>query len=126
MPEPHPDPHPVIVAITPLVERIGATLVPAGALGPDDVALQWDGEVVGGVRLSGAERAGELADLLENLTAEMGAPLHTLDRARRQRAVRLLDERGAFQYRKSVETVAEALGVTRFTIYNYLNRDRTA
>jgi predicted transcriptional regulator YheO len=38
--------------------------------------------------------------------------------------VRLLEERGAFTYRKSAETVAEALNVTRFTVYNYLNRDR--
>jgi predicted transcriptional regulator YheO len=34
----------------------------------------------------------------------------------------MLEERGAFAYRKSAETVAEALGVTRFTVYNYLNR----
>ena len=45
-------------------------------------------------------------------------------RQEKQRAVRLLEERGAFNYRKSAETVAEALGVTRFTIYNYLNRIR--
>ena len=42
----------------------------------------------------------------------------------KQRAVRLLEERGAFSYRKSAEVVAEALGVTRFTVYNYLNRIR--
>ena len=34
----------------------------------------------------------------------------------------MLEERGAFAFRKSAETVAEALGVTRFTVYNYLNR----
>jgi predicted transcriptional regulator YheO len=28
--------------------------------------------------------------------------------------------------RRSAETVAEALGVTRFTVYNYLNRARGA
>lgn len=28
--------------------------------------------------------------------------------------------------RKSAETVAEALGVTRFTVYNYLNRSSGA
>ena len=30
-------------------------------------------------------------------------------------------ERGAFELRRSVEAVAEAMGVSRFTIYNYLN-----
>ena len=41
----------------------------------------------------------------------------------KQRAVRLLDERGAFTLRKAVEDVADALGVSRFTVYNYLNSD---
>ncbi len=31
------------------------------------------------------------------------------------------DERGAFAYRRSVEDVADSLGVSRFTVYNYLN-----
>ena len=33
----------------------------------------------------------------------------------------LLGDRGAFELRRSVEAVAEAMGVSRFTIYNYLN-----
>ena len=33
----------------------------------------------------------------------------------------MLDERGAFTLRKAVEDVADALGVSRFTVYNYLN-----
>ncbi len=45
-----------------------------------------------------------------------------LDREDKQRAVKLLNDRGAFQLRKSVEQVAEVLGVSRFTVYNYLNR----
>jgi len=62
--------------------------------------------------------------LLADAAAELGGPLDTLPRADKQRAVRMLEERGAFEYRRSAETVAEALGVTRFTVYNYLNRDR--
>ena len=38
---------------------------------------------------------------------------------------RLLEERGAFEGRKSLPAVAEALGVTRFTVYNYLNRSQS-
>ena len=53
----------------------------------------------------------------------MGAKLGELDRAGKQRAVRVLRERGAFDLRKSVSSVADALGVTRFTVYNYLNRE---
>lgn len=64
-----------------------------------------------------------LDGLLADVATELGGPLDALPRADKQRAVRLLEERGAFDYRRSAETVAEALGVTRFTVYNYLNRD---
>ncbi|SFO84002.1 HTH domain-containing protein [Amycolatopsis arida] len=70
----------------------------------------------------GARRGSVLDRLIRQVEAELGAPLAELDRPGKQRAVRLLDERGAFQLRKSVAAVAEALGVTRFTVYNYLNR----
>ena len=40
---------------------------------------------------------------------------------------RLLHERGAFNLRNAADEVADALGVSRVTIYNYLNavRDRS-
>lgn len=68
--------------------------------------------------------AAGLGGLLAQVAAELGGDLRDLPRADKQRAVRLLEERGAFDYRKSPEIVAEALGVTRFTVYNYLNRER--
>ncbi|MEU4246660.1 helix-turn-helix domain-containing protein [Amycolatopsis sp. NPDC026612] len=64
-----------------------------------------------------------LARLIADVERELGAKLGELDRAGKQRAVRLLRERGAFGLRKSVSSVADALGVTRFTVYNYLNRE---
>ncbi|WP_410670957.1 helix-turn-helix domain-containing protein [Amycolatopsis sp. cmx-4-68] len=64
-----------------------------------------------------------LARLIADVERELGAELGHLDRAGKQRAVRLLRERGAFGLRKSVSSVADALGVTRFTVYNYLNRE---
>jgi predicted transcriptional regulator YheO len=33
----------------------------------------------------------------------------------------MLDDLGAFTLRKGVEDVADALGVSRFTVYNYLH-----
>lgn len=63
-----------------------------------------------------------LGRLIADIEAELGGRLAGLPRADKQRAVRLLDERGAFTLRRSVATVAQALGVTRFTVYNYLNR----
>ncbi|PXY27119.1 helix-turn-helix domain-containing protein [Prauserella muralis] len=69
-----------------------------------------------------AEPGSVLARMLREVENELGRPLAGLDRPGKQRAVRLLEERGAFQLRKSVAAVADALGVTRFTVYNYLNR----
>jgi uncharacterized protein YqgV (UPF0045/DUF77 family) len=63
-----------------------------------------------------------LERLIREVEAQLGARLAELDRPGKQRAVRLLEERGAFAMRKAVVTVAAALGVTRFTVYNYLNR----
>ena len=73
---------------------------------------------------AGGPVAGDLELLLAQVAAELYAPLNQLGRQDKQRAVRLLEERGAFKYRKSAEIVADALGVTRFTIYIYLNRLR--
>ena len=121
--------HPLLTAIAPLLRRVDAVVVDAAAVTTDDVPLVWEGEVVAGVRLRGqqatpVEAVGDLSRLLEDLAAELGAPLRDLARPEKQRAVRLLEERGAFTYRKSAETVAEALNVSRFTVYNYLNRER--
>ncbi|WP_457256245.1 helix-turn-helix domain-containing protein [Pedococcus sp. P5_B7] len=65
-----------------------------------------------------------LSRLIADVERELGGSLATLPRAEKQHAVRLLEERGAFEMRRSAETVAEALGLTRFTVYNYLNRIR--
>jgi uncharacterized protein YqgV (UPF0045/DUF77 family) len=67
-----------------------------------------------------------LARLIAAVEDELGGGLSSLPRPEKQHAVRLLEERGAFEMRRSVDTVAEALGVTRFTVYNYLNAVREA
>ena len=125
--------HPLLVALAPVLDRAGAVLVDPASCTADDVPLVWEGCTVAGVRFPGAPAAapppaevvGDLGRMLEELARELGAPLHELPRPQKQRAVRLLEERGAFAYRKSAETVAEALAVSRFTVYNYLNRDRS-
>lgn len=126
---PDPAEHPLVTAIEPLLTRIGATVVSEQERTPDDVPLSWNGEVVAVVRLpvmavptGDTDLTDALARLIGDVEAELGAPLAELSRARKQQAVRLLDERGAFTLRKAAETVAKALGVTRFTVYNYLNR----
>jgi uncharacterized protein YqgV (UPF0045/DUF77 family) len=67
---------------------------------------------------------GALDRLIEQVEHELGGELPTLSREDKQEAVRLLDDRGAFLLRRSVELVADALGVSRITVYNYLNAIR--
>lgn len=70
-------------------------------------------------------RFGDLHDALGQMVAaveeQLGAPLADLSREQKQAAVRILDQRGAFLLRKAVESVGDMMGVSRITIYNYLN-----
>lgn len=75
-------------------------------------------------RAAAEPQAADLAALIAAVGQELGGALTELSRADKQRAVRMLEERGAFAYRRSAETIAEAIGVSRFTVYNYLNRTR--
>ncbi|MET9730808.1 helix-turn-helix domain-containing protein [Streptomyces sp. NPDC006458] len=103
---------------------MGGALIPPDEAGPDDVVLSWEGADVVAVRLP------QLADSLDHILAAMerkkGMPLADLDRKAKQEVVRVLEVRGAFAVRHGVETVASALGVSRFTVYNYLNREKQA
>ncbi len=116
-------------ALAPLLRRVAGHVVAGEEVRPDDVAVGWPGGPTIHVRLpadrrsDGADLSDGLARLIGEVERELGGPLATLPRAGKQRAVRLLEERGAFAMRRSAETVAEALGVTRFTVYNYLNRE---
>ncbi|MQS15134.1 transcriptional regulator [Streptomyces kaniharaensis] len=113
--------HPLAAAIKPLLDAVGATPVPLDEARTEDVVLEWEGAPALAVRLP------HLSSALDRLLAEMtrqfdGRPLAELDRLEKQRVVAILEERGAFTVRHGVETVASALGVSRFTVYNYLNR----
>ena len=113
--------HPLLSALEPVADALGATLVPASCLAAGDIPLHWDDRLVGGLRLPGVR--GALDRMITAVESELGASLATLSRVDKQRAVRLLDDRGAFELRRSVEEVADALGVSRFTVYNYLNAE---
>lgn len=62
-----------------------------------------------------------LQDMIRDLEREFSTPASEWERHQKQAAVRLLAERGAFLLRGSTEAVAEVMGVSRITIYNYLN-----
>lgn len=114
--------HPLLCSLVPVAEALSAQLVGTEGLEPSDIPLVWEGEVVGGLRLP--QLQGALARLIDGVERELGGPLGRLGREDKQRAVRLLEDRGAFMLRRAVEDVADALGVSRITVYNYLNAIR--
>ncbi|MEU1144448.1 helix-turn-helix domain-containing protein [Streptomyces sp. NPDC005863] len=115
---------PFVTAVKPLVDAMGGEMMPPEQAGSDDVVLAWEGEDVVAVRLP--QLADSLDHILLALERKQGRPLSELDRKAKQEVVRILEARGAFSVRHGVETVAGALGVSRFTVYNYLNRENAA
>lgn len=106
--------------------------------GPPDLIASLTGDLTGralaagatGVQIrvtaaAGSPQLGNLHGALERMVArvetQLGACLADMNREQKQAAVRILDEQGAFLLRKSVESVGELMGVSRITIYNYLN-----
>lgn len=114
--------HPVIDALRPVLEVVGADPIPPELLSKTDVPIEWEGEVIGGIRLRSLE--GAVARMVHQLAGEIGGDLSTLSREEKQQVVRMLNERGAFLIRGAVEEVADLMGVSRITIYNYLNATR--
>lgn len=113
---------PLAQAITPLVDAVGGSIVDIDAMEEGDIELRWDGVPAIGVRLIDIVSLDRLVATVE---AHLGSPLAELDRADKQRAVRMLDDRGAFRLRKSIEDIGTIMGVSRITIYNYLNATKS-
>lgn len=111
--------HPLLSAILPLIKALGCTVIDPSDQEPADIPVVVDGDVVTVVRLP--DLHGALERLIESVEREMGRRLPDLNREQKQLAIRLLDERGAFTLRRAVEDVADAMGVSRITVYNYLN-----
>lgn len=118
-PRPETSVHPAIEMIEPLLELLGCQLIDPDECEPADVPLRFGGEMVGAVRLPALH--GALDRLIETVEREIGCRVLEMNREQKQLAIRLLDERGAFILRRAVEDVADAMGVSRITVYNYLN-----
>ena len=111
--------HPLLTALQPVVIAIGAQFISAGDIRSSDIPIVWEGVTIAGVRLPLLH--GALDRLIESVERELGGRLAALSRHNKQIAIRLLDERGAFILRRAVEDVADAMGGSRITVYNYLN-----
>ena len=116
------DEHPLIESVRPVADAIGARIVPVEDMNEDSIALEWDGELVAGFQILSLHSA--LDRLVAQVERELGDALADLSRVDKQVAVRLLDERGAFQLRRSIDDIADLMAVSRITVYNYLNTIR--
>jgi Uncharacterized protein conserved in bacteria len=61
------------------------------------------------------------AHLIHRAVADAGVPVELMQKRHKVGVVRDLKARGMFLLRDAVDMIATTLGVTRFTIYNYLN-----
>ena len=113
------DAHPFLAAMRPVAKALDATIVLPSRMRASDIPLEWQGELLGGLRMPDLQ--GELARMIARVERELDGLLGALSRENKQRAVRMLEDRGAFALRKSIDVVADAMGVSRITIYNYLN-----
>jgi predicted transcriptional regulator YheO len=65
-----------------------------------------------------------MVEAVRQAIGAIGVPADLMQKRHKLEVVRLLEERGLFLIRDAVDFVASALGVTRYTIYNYLNELR--
>ena len=61
-----------------------------------------------------------LDEMIYDAVSTTGKEVNQLTKEEKVEVVKYLDEKGAFLIKKSAERVADFLGITRFTIYNYL------
>jgi HTH domain len=106
-------------ALRPIVEFLGGGLVSASDAGPGDLPIERNGRVLAHVRSN--ELHSALDRMIETVERDAGAELSSMNRVQKQIAVRTLDEQGVFLLRGAVDQVAKSMGVSRVTLYSYLN-----
>ncbi len=73
-----------------------------------------------------ARSVDELADaVVQQAVARLGIPIELMHKAHKLEVVRAADQSGLFMIRSAVDSIAATLGVSRYTIYNYLNELRS-
>ena len=73
-----------------------------------------------------AHSVGETIEALFNTAvAEIGKHPATMNVEEKTQLITLLEEHGTFRLKGAVEQIAPMMGVTKYTVYNYLKRVRT-
>ena len=68
--------HPLVVAVAPIVEALGATMVPADEREAGDLPVKWEGQVLAAVRP--APLHGALDRLIESIRPRMPCTTSTM------------------------------------------------
>lgn len=66
----------------------------------------------------------ELRELIERTAADRGGSPRSISREAKRDLVRLLRDEGYFESRDAAQTIADLLGVSRATVYNYAKGER--
>lgn len=66
-----------------------------------------------------------LDSILFECEREIGKAASAMNKEEKVALVQKMDERGAFQIKRAAPLIAKRLGVTRYTVYNYLNEARS-
>ncbi|MFZ4451431.1 helix-turn-helix transcriptional regulator [Salibacterium aidingense] len=73
--------------------------------------------------------AGDINEVIENLLEEainmVGKPIPYMQKEDKMKVLRFLDQKGVFTVKRSMNRVATFLGISKFTIYNYLEEARS-
>jgi uncharacterized protein YqgV (UPF0045/DUF77 family) len=97
----------------------------AFAAGATKVTFQISREREATVPLGIAPLHDALKRMIRMVETEIGGELAELPREKKQAAIHMLDDLGAFMLRKSIDEVADEMAVSRITVYNYLNAIRS-
>lgn len=62
-----------------------------------------------------------MKEIIADAVQRLGRPVSLMNREEKIQAVQAMMQRGLFMFKGGVERAARALGVTRFTVYNYLD-----
>ena len=96
---------------------VSAMIVDAVAAGATTINVQVAND---STRIASPSLHNALEAMMHAAKREVGAEPNEWSREDKQHVVRLLEQRGAFLLRGAVDDVADAMGVSRITIYNYL------
>ena len=67
---------------------------------------------------------GMMDNIITEALASIGTPPDKMNKEAKIKLLRFLDERGVFLIQKSGQKVCELLGISKFTLYNYLEEAR--